>query len=126
MNLSKELGCMLYWGEGDKTLNHIVAVTNTNPKILIYFVNWLRTYFEINESKLRCRLYIWGDLDEGKAKEFWSKTLNIPLNQFTKSYISQSKPHVRKARHVNGVCRVCYCSTKIFRDIKENIELNFH
>ena len=117
---------MLYWGEGDKTGNYLVALTNTDVRILKYFVSWLRRYFEINEDRLRCRLYIWSSLNEKKAKEFWSKELNIPLIQFTKSYISKSKPKIKKSRHVNGVCRISYGSTKLFKEINEGITENFY
>ena len=126
MKMSKELGLMLYWGEGDKTGNYLVALTNTNLRILNYFVLWLRKYFEIDETKLRCRLYIWNSLNEPGAKQFWSKQLNIPLKRFTKSYISNSKPNVRKIRHNYGVCRVSYGSTKIFKEIIEGISKSFH
>jgi len=126
MKLTKELGLMLYWGEGDKTKNYFVAVTNTNEKILKYFVTWFRKYFIIEEHRLRCRLYIWKSLDEIRSKEFWSKELKIPLSQFTKSYISKSKPKIRKNRHLYGVCRVSYGSVKIFKEIREGIEKNFH
>ena len=89
MKLTKELGLILYWGEGDKTGNYLVALTNTDVKILVYFISWFRKYFDIDENRLRCRLYIWNFLNEPKAKKFWSKELNIPTSQFTKSYISK-------------------------------------
>ena len=73
MNITKELGLMLYWGEGDKTKNYFNALTNTNPKVLLYFVTWLRKFFDIEEKRLRGRLYIWENLNEQEAKEFWSK-----------------------------------------------------
>jgi len=117
MNLSKELGLMLYLGEGDKTGNYFVALTNTDVKILKYFISWLRKYFDVDEKRIKCRLYIWSSLSDKKAKEFWSKELNVPINQFTKSYISKSKPNVRKIRHENGVCRISYGSIKIFKEI---------
>ena len=120
--INKKSGLMLYWAEGDKTGEYFVALTNTDYKILIYFVSWLRKYFKIDEKRLRCRLYIWKILDENKAKKFWSKTLNIPLNQFTKSYISKSKPKIRKVRHNFGVCRASYGSKRIFKEIKDGIE----
>lgn len=126
MKLTKELGLMLYWGEGDKTKDYFVALTNVDPKVMVYFVNWLRRFFDINESKLKGRLYIWRDTNEKEAKEFWSKKLNIPINQFTKSYISNSVPNVRKRRHNYGVCRVSYGSKKIFSEIMEGIKKNFH
>ncbi|HEA46256.1 MAG TPA: hypothetical protein ENH99_00560 [Candidatus Pacearchaeota archaeon] len=126
MKLTKELGLMLYWGEGDKTGNYFVALTNTDVKVLKYFVSWIRKYFEIDEKRLKGRLYIWNSFDEKKAKEFWSKELKIPLSQFTKSYISKSKPNIRKARHEYGVCRVSFGSKKIFKEILEGIKTHFH
>ena len=116
---------MLYWGEGDKTKNYFIALTNTNPDVLVYFTAWFRKYFDINESKLKCRLYIWKDLDELKAKEFWSEKLKIPLKQFTKSYISSSIPKIRKRRHEFGVCRVSYGSKKIMSEIMNGIKTKF-
>ncbi len=126
MKMSKELGLMLYWGEGDKTGNYLVALTNTEPKIIEFFLKWLRKYFEIDEKKIRGRLYIWENLNEEKAKRFWSERLNIPLDQFTKSYLSKSKAKIKKKRHENGVCRISYGSTKIFKNISENILKKFY
>jgi len=124
--MNKELGLMLYWGEGDKARKSFVALTNTDPKVLIYFVNWFRRYFYFDENRLRGRLYIWEDLDEERAKNFWSGILGIPVSQFTKSYISKSKSKVKKRRHEFGVCRVSYCSAKIYNEIMEGIKENFH
>ena len=64
MEMNKELGLMLYWGEGDKTGNYFVALTNTDLKILKYFVSWLRQYFEIDEKRLKGRIYIWSLFDD--------------------------------------------------------------
>jgi hypothetical protein len=125
MELSKELGLMLYWGEGDKTKNYFVALTNTNPDVLFYFVSWLRKYFELDESKLKLRLYLWDDLDELRAKKFWSKLLGIPIANFTKSYLSHSKAKIRKRKHEYGVCRVSYGSKKMMSEIMKEIKDNF-
>jgi hypothetical protein len=125
MKLNKELGLMLYWGEGDKTGNYFVALTNTDPNVLSYYVIWLRKYFIIDERKLKGRLYIWKDLDENNAKNYWSKKLKIPISQFTKSYISKSVPKIRKRRHEYGVCRVSYGSKKMFSEIRDGIKESF-
>ena len=34
-------GLMLYWGEGGKTANGTVTLTNTNPKMIKLFLYWL-------------------------------------------------------------------------------------
>ncbi len=125
MKLSKELGLMLYWAEGDKTKDYFVALTNSDPNVLVYFVKWFRSYFTIDESRIKCRLYIWKDLNEMSAKRFWSDKLSIPLSQFTKSYLSSSVSKIRKKRHVYGVCRVSYGSKKIFTEIINEIHSNF-
>jgi hypothetical protein len=126
MEMSKKLGLILYWADGDKSQDYFVALTNTSPEILKYFSVWLRKYFIIDENKLRCRLYIWSNLDEIKAKNFWSKQLKVPINQFTKSYISKTIPKVRKIRHLYGVCRLSYGSKKIFNEIDEGIRKHFY
>jgi len=122
----KEIGLMLYWAEGDKTRKpQLVALTNTDPKMLTYFISWFRTHYSIDESKLRCRLYIWPNIDEIKAKEYWARLLAIPTTQFTKSYVSKSKPNVRKIRHNQGVCRVSYASKDMLNQILDDIAKAF-
>ena len=121
MLMMKELGLMLYWGEGDKSTFDNVALTNSNPNIMKYFIVWLRKYFEIDEKRIKCRLYIWKNIDENQAKKFWSKTLNVPIKNFTKSYISKGQPKIRKKRHNHGICRVCYSSTPLCKEIMKEI-----
>lgn len=126
MKLTKEIGLMLYWAEGDKTKNYFVALTNTDPKILFYFISWLRKYYKVDETRIKCRLYLWNDSQETSARKFWSKLLSIPLNQFTKSCISKNSSTFRKKKHIYGVCRVSYGSKKVFTDIIKDIEKEFN
>ncbi len=121
MLMMKELGLMLYWAEGDKSNFDNVALTNSDPNVMKYFIAWLRKYFEIDEKRIKCRLYIWKDTNETEAKTFWSDLLNVPMKNFTKSYISKSQPKIRKKRHNNGVCRICYSSTKFCKEILNEI-----
>ena len=57
-------GVALYAGEGSKR-DGAVRFANTDPKMIAFFCAWLRRFFEIDESRLRVRLYlhessIWG------------------------------------------------------------------
>jgi len=125
MLMRKDIGLMLYWAEGDKANKAFVALTNSNPNVLKYFVTWFRKYYKIDGNKLKCRLYIWEDLDEERAKDFWSKLLKISKNNFTKSYIQKKIPKIRKNKHEFGVCRVGYCSTKTLKLILKEIDILF-
>ena len=48
-------GFYLYWGEGTKTAEYTVALTNTDPAIIKCFVTWLRK-FGITSENLKIKL----------------------------------------------------------------------
>ncbi len=83
-------GFFLYWGEGSKTKSYSVALTNTNPKMLVFFIKWLN-FFNVPKEKLRVKLHLYSDMKVKEQILFWSKTLNIPVLQFRNSYIKESK-----------------------------------
>jgi hypothetical protein len=83
-------GFFLYWGEGSKTKYYSVALTNTNPKMLVFFIKWL-DFFNVPKEKLRVKLHLYSDMKVKEQISFWSKTLNIPISQFRNSYIKESK-----------------------------------
>jgi hypothetical protein len=82
-------GLFLYWAEGSKTKTFSVGLTNTNPKMLVVFIRWLR-FFKVPKSKLKIHLHLYSDMDIKKQINFWSKTLNIPTSQFRKPYIKKT------------------------------------
>ena len=79
------LGLALYAGEGSKT-QHSLCFANSDPRMIYVYVSWLRRFFEIDESKLRIKLYLHDGLDLDAAVEYWSELTRIPLRQFTKPY----------------------------------------
>jgi len=101
-------GTALYLGDGLKG-DKEVGFSNSNPKVIAFMMKWLRVYCKIIESDFRGQIWIHDNLDERKAKIFWSKLTEIPLNQFRKSYISINKTSSKKVRkniHENGVFSV--------------------
>ena len=72
----------LYAGEGAKTRGTI-GFANTNPIYIAVMVAWLRMQFDIEESRLRAKVYLHDGLDLDAAEAFWSRVLEIPLNQFS-------------------------------------------
>jgi len=110
-------GIALYFAEGDKADGH-VSFNNSDPNAIRFMANWLREFCNISEEKLRGSLYIHDDLDEYKAKRYWSKLTRIPLGQFTKSYIAPNNLNrLRKKKHIYGVFRISISSTILHRKI---------
>ena len=114
-------GLALYAGEGGKT-DGTVAFANTNPQMIAFFMAWLRRFFDIDEAKLRVRLYLHEGLDLDAAIGFWSGLTGVPPAQFGKPYRAVADPSIRRAKHPLGCPRVDYCSTTIHRTIMGLIE----
>jgi len=108
---NKLLCSFLYWGEGEKNRNAMVFV-NSDPIMVKCFLNLLRSSFTLDESKFRGLVHIHEYHNDTEIKKYWSKITNIPLNQFSKSYL---KPHTgRNIREgYKGTISIRYYDYKI-------------
>jgi len=120
--VSKEVGLMLYWCEGDKTTKNTwrVAVTTSEPRMLKYFIDWLTKYYNVPKDKVKLRLHLWEGSDEEKAKKYWSEETSIVA--FTKTWF---KPKGKKQKFPYGICRASINSKDILLKILEEIKSNF-
>jgi len=111
----------LYAGEGAKTRGTI-GFANTNPIYIAVMVAWLRMQFDIEESRLRAKVYLHDGLDLDAAEAFWSRVLEIPLNQFSKPYRAVADPTRRTGKHANGCATVLYSCSLTHRRVMAMIE----
>ena len=110
-------GIAMYFAEGSKT-DGSINFSNSDPLAIKFMVNWFREVCDVPEEKFRCSLYIHDNLDEKKAKKYWSKLTEIPLSQFRKSYIVKNNPHrLRKVKHIYGVLRITTSNINLHRKI---------
>jgi hypothetical protein len=78
---------------------------------------WLRRFFDIDESRLRVRVYLHEGLDLDAAEAFWSDVTGVPREQFRTPYRAKADPSIRRAKHQNGCVYVRYCSARTLREI---------
>ncbi len=100
-------GIALYAGEGNKKGNG--GFTNSDPILIKFMTRWFQEFCGVPKSRLRGSIWIHNNLDEKKARVFWSKLTKIPLNQFTKTYVVENKINSKKIRkniHLFGVFSV--------------------
>jgi hypothetical protein len=109
-------GVALYAGEGSKGDGSVVFA-NSDPRMVAFFCSWLRHFFEIDESRLRVRLYLHQGLDLAAAVSFWSELTGIPPAQFLKPYRAVPDPTIRHAKHVHGCVGVRYSCSATHRSI---------
>lgn len=114
-------GVALYAGEGNKTDGE-VGFANSDPRMIYLFCAWFRRFFEVDESRLRLRLYLHQGLDLDGANEFWSELTDIPLAQFGKAYRAIPDPSIRRSKHPMGCPSVRYACSRTHRKVMGLVE----
>ncbi|MGH9247044.1 MAG: helix-turn-helix domain-containing protein [Acidimicrobiales bacterium] len=109
-------GVALYAGEGANG-DGAVKFANRDPRMILMFLSWLRTFFDVDESRLRIRLYLHQGLDLAAAIAFWSDLTGIPTSQFGKPHRAVPDPSIRRAKHPMGCPAVAYACTRTHRSI---------
>jgi hypothetical protein len=116
----KSLLAMLYWAEGAK---HKGAsgpnFVNTDPELMLLYVTLLRKCYDIDETKLKARIHIHHYHSPLKVKKFWSKKLNIPVEQFGKIYVKKRSMTRKFRKNFAGICFVYYGNSMIRKEIME-------
>jgi hypothetical protein len=107
-------GVALYAGEGAKGS---LVFANMNPEMIRFFCRWLRHFFEIDETRLRVRVYLHEGLDLGAAEAFWSELTGVPLSQFRAPYRAQADATMRLSKHEHGCAYVRYSCSRTHREI---------
>jgi transcriptional regulator with XRE-family HTH domain len=109
-------GIALYAGEGAKTGSSVVFA-NTDPRMVALFLRWLRSFFTVDEERLRVRVYLHEGLDIEAANSYWSGLTGIPVEQFGKPYRAIADPSRRAAKHRFGCPSVRYSCVSTLRQV---------
>jgi hypothetical protein len=109
-------GVALYAGEGAKG-DGFVMFANSDPAMVRFFCAWFRRYFDIDERRLRVRVYLHAGLDLDAAEEHWSDVTGVPRSQFIKPYRAAADGKFRKNKHEFGCAYVSYSSSRTHRAV---------
>ena len=109
-------GIALYAGEGSKTDGE-VRFSNSDPKMVRLFCTWFRRFFNVDETRMRGRLYLHQGLDLSAAEAFWSSLANIPTARFHKPYRAAPDPSIRRNKHKHGCFSVGYACSRTHREV---------
>lgn len=87
------LGLGLYWGEGYKRGSGELGFTNSDSNMIQIFLKWLYEIYGVKPEDIILRLSI-NKIHEyriSKILKYWSVVTNLPLTQFTKTSVINSK-----------------------------------
>lgn len=101
------LGIGLYLGEGSKSQEE-VRVVSSDPVILRLAIKWLKRFGGIKLCHFRMAIHGYPDHDVSKLLDFWSKSLDIPVNQFIKTTIDirQNKSSYKRRKLLYGTAHL--------------------
>ena len=124
-NKEKELkiaGLMLYWGEGAKTTNKTVDLTNSDPLMIKLFLKMLREIYGVKEERLKVLLYDYTNQDIKKLINYWAGVTRISKKQFNKPYVRQDFLEKKKGKMPYGLIHIRYHDKKLVTLIRSDIE----
>lgn len=109
-------GIFLYWGEGTKVSPSYLCISNCDPRVIKFTLNWMIDSLEIQKKDVRILLHLYNDMNIQKEINYWSKILGIPLENFRRPYIKTSKLSELTYRGFgHGTCNI-YVSNKKIKD----------
>lgn len=129
LNLSSKaflagLGVGLYWGEGNKRNPVSVRLGNTDPRLILAFIKFLKEVFGVPPTKFRFGLQVFSDMSAHDARSFWLSKLKpygMAQKQFQKVIITPARSigtYREKTQH--GVLTV-YCSNVRLKRLMDQI-----
>lgn len=117
-------GLMLYWGEGTKGRMDALAIANSDPTVIKFFIYWLTNILSVPRNKIKIQLHLYSDMNIDGEIKYWSDILKISKKQFNRPYIKKtsSKRINHKGGFGHGTCQARIGDTllaeKIFMSLK--------
>jgi len=116
-------GLMLYWGEGDRVVkNGIVRLGNSDPEMLKIFYRFLIKSLKLPREQINAWILLYPDLVDSIQKNFWSRTIGMPMGQFKKSITIKGRRPTKRLSY--GVCYIYIHSRKLKEKILKWLELS--
>jgi transcriptional regulator with XRE-family HTH domain len=112
-------GCMLYWAEGAKKKNSVIFV-NSDIDMVKLFVNFLKTFFKLDNSKFIIQIYCYdgNGISIKNIEKYWVYNLNLLGCTLKKSYVKHAPNiYAKRGKLDYGTCRLIVYSTKIVQHI---------
>ncbi len=111
------MGLGLYWGEGTKASPSSVRLGNSDPGIILKFIEFLEQIYGLSRKNMHFGMQLFTDCSFEEAIDYWTRILEIDRKQFYKPIrtISGSIGTYRKKNRYGVV--TLYYNNKRLRDI---------
>ncbi|OGY59365.1 MAG: hypothetical protein A3I31_01890 [Candidatus Colwellbacteria bacterium RIFCSPLOWO2_02_FULL_44_20b] len=115
-DITRVLCALLFWCEGNKSIQGGMRFTNSDPRLVKTFLNLLRNSFFVEEKKFRVCIHLHSYHNPEKQIKYWSAITKIPRNQFIKPFLKKNTGK-RIRNGYNGCVSLRYYDTKVARKL---------
>ena len=100
-------GLALYWGEGAKTRYSELGFSNTDPRMIRFYLKWLNVCVKFPLDSVTVRLHLYRDMDVETEIKYWMGQTNLSRLSFGKAYVKPTtlKGLTYKSRG-HGTCNI--------------------
>ena len=107
-------GLALYIGEGSKTQQNDLCITNCDPRVIQKALEFFLKV-GVPYASLRCAVHLHPGLSVEVAESYWQKVTGLPKTQFhrTTPAVSRASSGKKGNLQVYGTCQVSASHTKI-------------
>ena len=115
-------GAMLYWAEGDKGGKNVARLSNSDPELVRFFLDFARRTFNVPNERVRIACHLFADHIEKQyaIEQFWLDRLQLPRACLNKSIVNVYSKYSLKKRQNKlpyGTCRLSIHSTHVVQSI---------
>lgn len=118
------LGIGLYWGEGTRKNKTQVRLGNTDPDLILKFLEFIERIYKVQKKKIRFGLQVFSDMSPREVIKFWCRKLNVSRKKFGKVIVTPARSigtYREKTRH--GVLTIYISNSKLRNLLCNQIEL---
>ena len=105
------IGVSLYWAEGSKQKEENISqgtiFSNSDPKMLLVYLNWVKSILKINMSRIAFEIYIHESMKHNTNKiiSYWKNILLIDNKSIVRVYYKKHTIQKRNKEY-NGLVRI--------------------
>lgn len=117
-------GLALYWGEGGKTQYANLTFANTDPRMIKFFLLWLRQAIHYPDDHIKIKLHLYKDMNIDEETKYWVDVTELGVAHFSKPYVKETtlKGLTYKTRG-HGTCNVIASGLKFARPTFAGMEV---